>query len=77
MPGDSFVVAGNRLFLVFIWYDYLIDTISSSFQCPVTYDIVGDGKAVYLFAVNATSGWIRVVRELTDDTALSYTVCTK
>lgn len=43
-------------------------------QCPVSYDIVGDGLSPYLFAVNASTGWITVKENLADDTGLVYKV---
>jgi len=47
------------------------------FQCPVNYEIAGDGKATYLFDINATNGAIILKKSLTEDTALSYLVMDK
>lgn len=43
-------------------------------QCPVKYDIVGDGLAPQLFAINEDTGLISLKVSLMEDTGLEYKV---
>ena len=56
------------LWLIFL-YTFCI------FQCPVSYDITGDGLASTLFSIDSESGEITLTQPLSIDTSISYVVC--